>query len=420
VLATGPGQHHPLWRENCEVDFDYHLREVTAPAPGGQPELDEVISRIMSSPLDRSRPLWEMHAVTGLAGGRVALVTKMHHALADGMASVNLLAKAVMSYPDEELAEYVPVPPDPAPSRREVLCWAAADHARHLQALPGVLNRAVRGVRRVRKEGPPPAPHAAKVLAAPRIFTNGALSAQRLFTTSTLPLGEVQRLRRKLGITLNDAILGMVAGAMREMLLQVEGKADVPLVALVPVSVSFDADRISGNRLTIMPTSLPAQLADPIERCRAASAGAKVAKENTRLVGLGLMGELTEYIPGAALKRFARRSSASRRADRARPQANLVVSNVPGPKEQIHIAGYPVTNLFSVGPLGDGCGVNITIWSYRDQLEVSVLTDPILVGPPQRITAALAGAFEELRDAVDGGADTASGPSLAPAPRAPA
>jgi WS/DGAT/MGAT family acyltransferase len=425
VLATGPGLHHPMWRENCEVDFDYHLREVVAPAPGGQEELDEVISRIVSSPLERSRPLWEMHAVTGLAEGRVALVTKMHHALADGLASANLLAMAVMSYPDEELAEYVPVPPDPVPTRWEVLRWAAVDHTRNLRALPGVLNRTVRGVHRMRTQGPRPAAHSAKLLDPPRIFTNGALSAQRRFTTSTLPLDEVQRVRKSLGITLNDAILGLVAGAMREMLLEVDGNADVPLVALVPVSVSFDTDQISGNRISVMMTSLPTQLSDPIERCRAASAAAKVSKENSRLLGLATMGELTEYIPGAALERFARRGSRTRRADRAKPQANLVVSNVPGPKEQIHIAGYPVTDLFSVGPLGDGCGVNITIWSYRDQLAVSVLTDAVMVPEPQRITAALAGAFEELRDAVEGGSnvgtDSAAGASLAPpVPPAPA
>lgn len=428
VLAAGPGLHHPMWRENCEVDLDYHLREVVAPDPGGKRELDEVISQLMSSPLDRSRPLWEMHAVTGLAEGRVALVTKMHHALADGLASVNLLAKAVMSYPDEELAEYVPAPPDPVPSRGAALRWAAADHARNLRALPGVLNRTARGVHRMRKEGPPPALHSAKLLKAPRIFTNGALSTRRRFTTSTLPLGEVQRVRRSLGITLNDAILGLVAGAMREMMLQVDGRADVPLVALVPVSVSFDADRISGNQLIIMPTSLPTQLTDPIERCRAASAAAKVSKENVRLLGLGTMIELTEYIPGAALRRSARRGSETRRADRAKPLANLVVSNVPGPKERIHIAGYPVTNLFSVGPLGEGCGVNITIWSYHDQLAVSVLTDAVMIPEPQRITAALAAAFEELRDVADSGPDIGTdnapgvglSPPQPPVPRGPA
>ena len=425
VLAEGPGLHHPMWRENCEVDFDYHLREVVAPGPGGQRELDEVISGIMSTPLDRSRPLWEMHAVTGLADGRVALVTKMHHALADGLASANLLARAVMSYPDEALAEYVPIPPDPVPSRREVLRWAVVDHARHLRAFPGVLNRTVRGVHRMRKQGPPPAPHSAKLLEPPRIFTNGALSAQRRFTTSTLPLGEVQRVRKSLGITLNDAILGMVSGAMREMLLEVDGKADVPLVAIVPVSVSFDTDRISGNRISVMLASLPTQLADPIERCRAAAAAAKVSKEKSRLLGLAMMGELTEYVPGAALRGFAQRGSRTRRADRAKPQANLVVSNVPGPKEQIHIAGYPVTDLFSVGPLNDGCAVNITIWSYRDQLQVSVLTDAVMVPEPQRLAEALADAFDELRDAVDAGTDAGgnagTGPSAeaSPSPRAP-
>jgi diacylglycerol O-acyltransferase len=400
-LAEVPlGLHHPMWLENSEVDLQYHVREVVAAAPGGKRELEEEISRIVSVPLDRSRPLWEMHVVTGLADGRIALVTKMHHALADGLASANLLARAVMNYPDEVLAEYTPVDPDPVPSKGEVLRWAAADHATHLRALPGLVRRTVTGIRRLRAEAPTPPPDSAKVLSPVTIFTNGALTADRRFTTATVSLDAVKDIRKVLGVTLNDVILGIAAGAMRQVLLQVQGHADDPLVASVPIGVDFDPERISGNGIGAMLTSLPVQHADPVQRCRSASAAAKVSKEQARLLGTTMMNDWTEYLPPRPFAWYARRASERRSADRAATRMNVVVSNVPGPKEQIHIAGYPVTGLFSVGPLYDGCGLNITVWSYRDQLNAGVLSATNLVPAPQMVTEAFTSAFEELRDAV--------------------
>src|SRR5581483_3676602 len=157
----------------------------------------------------------------------------------------------------------------------------------------------------------------------------------------------------------------------------------------IPISVSFETDRIAGNRLGFMLTSLPVQVADPVQRCRSASAAAKVAKEQIRLLGPGFIGDLVEYVPQRWIQAFCRRASETRRYDRATPQANLVVSNVPGPKQQIRIAGYPVTDVFSVGALNDGCGLNITVWSYHDRLEISVLTDANLVPRPELVTAAM-------------------------------
>lgn len=395
-LAEGPRGVRPVWLEHSAVDFDYHLREVVAPAPGGQRELDDVISRIVSVQLDRSRPLWEMHVVTGLADGRIALVTKMHHALADGLASANLLAKAVVQLPDEVLAEHPPAAPDPVPGTAGTLRRTAVGHARRLRALPGLIRRTATGIRRLRTEAPPPPPDSAKVLSPVKIFTNGALSAERRFTTATLPLEQVRDTRKALGITLNDVILGMVAGTMRRLLLEAQGHADDPLVASVPVGVSADPDRISGNRLSGMLTSLPVQLADPVQRCRSAAAAAKVAKQQSRLLGPDMMRDWLEYLPPRPFARYSRWAAERRTADRAGPRINVVVSNVPGLKTQIHIAGYPVTGLFSVGPLIEGCGLNLTVWSYRDQLNLSVLTDPRLVPEPRRVTEAFTEAYEDL------------------------
>ena len=125
--------HHPMWRENCELDLDYHIRPWRVPPPGGRRELDEAIGQIASTPLDRSRPLWEMYFVEGLANNRIAVVGKIHHALADGVASANLMARGMDLQPGPEGGPYVC---DPAPTTRQLMTSAFADHVRHVGALP--------------------------------------------------------------------------------------------------------------------------------------------------------------------------------------------------------------------------------------------------------------------------------------------
>jgi diacylglycerol O-acyltransferase len=143
---------------------------------------------------------------------------------------------------------------------------------------------------------------------------------------------------------------------------------------------------------------------------------AKVSKEQSRLLGPSLMRDWMEYLPPRPFAWYSRRASERRSADRASPRMNLIVSNVRGPTEQIQIAGYPVTGLFSVGPLIDGCGLNFTVWSYRDQLNVSILIDPHLVGDLEPLTSALTSEFEELRMAVAPVIEQDSLPSAAAGP----
>jgi diacylglycerol O-acyltransferase / wax synthase len=142
--------HHPMWRENAPVDLDYHLRRVQAAAPGGRRELDAAIGEIASVPLDRSRPLWEFHLVEGLAGGRCAVVAKVHHALADGVASANLMAHSIDA-PYGTAAESDLPPADPAPGRRELIIAAVRDHGVQLRRLPGLIGTTAAGIRRLRR-----------------------------------------------------------------------------------------------------------------------------------------------------------------------------------------------------------------------------------------------------------------------------
>src|SRR3954464_5615938 len=142
--------HHPMWLENCEVDLDYHLRRVRVPAPGGRRELDQVIGEIASTPLDRDHPLWEFHFAEGMAEDRFALIGKVHHTLADGVASANLLAR-LMDLAGQAQDEHDDYPTCAPPDKRLLLWEAQLDHFRNMAALPGLMRDAVRGATRVRR-----------------------------------------------------------------------------------------------------------------------------------------------------------------------------------------------------------------------------------------------------------------------------
>jgi WS/DGAT/MGAT family acyltransferase len=200
--------HHPMWLENCDVDLDYHLRRVQVPAPGGRRELDEVIGNVASTPLDRSRPLWEFHFAEGMADRKIAIIGKIHHALADGVASANLLARVMDldgQWQDERDNDTTCVPP----SRAELVRAAGRDHAQELAALPRVITDAVSGLRRLRRRARERGeqPDLARLLHAPATFINHAVSPARTFATATLPLAQVKETGKHLQITINDIVM---------------------------------------------------------------------------------------------------------------------------------------------------------------------------------------------------------------------
>jgi len=170
--------HHPMWREHAEVDLEYHVRPWRVAAPGGRRELDEAIGEIASTPLDRSRPLWEMYLVEGLANGRVAVVGKIHHALADGVASANLLALGmdITEGPQRDNDLYVT---DPAPSRGQLVRSAFADHLRQIARFPGVVKYTADGMARVRKSSRKLSPELTRPFTPPPSFMNHVITPQR-------------------------------------------------------------------------------------------------------------------------------------------------------------------------------------------------------------------------------------------------
>lgn len=399
-LVTTPWHlHRPVWHEDAELDLDYHLKRVRVPPPGGRRELDAVVGRVASTPLDRDRPLWQFYFAEGLTGERIAVIGKIHHVLADGVASANLMART-LQWPAGEAAEGQTAALAP-PKTRDVVRFAARDHVARVRMLPSAVRDSLVGAyrlqRRARQRLTNPA--LAAHFDPPPTFLNHKLTAERTFASAALPLADVKAVGKKLGVTINDVVLTVAAAALRRLLLDHGEPADRPLVASIPTATDTSPDRIAGNALATMLVSLPVQVSDPIERLNLIRTSTRIAKEDHQLLGPTLVGRWLEFVPPSVTR--ATFGWMSRR-EAPNQLFNLIVSNVPGPRERGRVAGAVVTEFYSVGPLAAGSALNITVWSYGDHLSVSVLADDATFKDTHEVTDAFVAAFAELRDAGKG------------------
>lgn len=402
--------HHPVWIEDPDFDLDRHIHLVQVAAPGGRAELDATVSELASHPLDRRRPLWDLYVLDGLEGGRIGVLVKIHHAAADGVAATQLLANVMSSRIDEASAP----PPterwrsEAIPSSLRLLLDALIDHLAQLRRLPALVASTVRRTRaaaaaRRAATVTPPRP----ILDTPRTRLGGSLTPRRSFATADLSLVEAKRVKDAFGVTLNDVVLAVVAGAVRAWLHATDALPAMPLVAGVPVSSdSADATRLGGNKVSNLFTSLATDVADPIDRLRAIHEVTAVAKVVHNVLGADLMQDWVEYTPPAPYSWFMRAYGRLGAADWHRPPINLIVSNVPGPREPLFAAGARLTGIWSVGPILEGVGLNVTVWSYLDQLHVGVLACPDLAGDAAALTSRLGDALAELSVRVEQAATT--------------
>jgi WS/DGAT/MGAT family acyltransferase len=389
--------HHPMWVQNADIDVDYHVRRTRVPSPGGRRELDQLIGEIAGSPLDRSHPLWEMYVAEGLSDNRIAVIHKVHHVLADGVASANQMAMAI-SPGEPEVGGALAAAPADGRTAANLLKAAGRDHLRQVRRLPGLVNDTTTGVARVRRKARERGRHPdlARNFSPPPSFINHVVTPGRRFATAPLALTDVKETARHLGVTLNDIVLATAAGALRELQLRYDGKADVPLIAGVPVSYNTSPQRLVGNEFTYLTPSLPVHIADPLERVSLTATATGIAKENHHLLGPTLLPSWLAYLPPGLAPRIFR--SQARRVESAMVM-NLTISNVPGPRERGLVEGAVVNEIYSVGPIVAGSGMNITVWSYVDQLSISVLTDDRTLEDPHEATDAMVASFTEIRGA---------------------
>ncbi len=396
--------NHPLWVSDRAVDPTNHVFAHEVPAPGGMAGLEALIGRVAGTPLNRTRPLWEMHVCEPFDDGRIAVITKMHHALADGVAANALLGNIVdglggdprpareRPHREQEL--------EPTPTWFEQLRMALVDAVLQIGRLPELLSRtwkAVGAVLRHRRASTITVPR--PLLDVPRTPFNGALTARRNFATAVLPIDQIKEVQRANGVTMNDVVLAVVSGALRQYL----GKrGELPtrsLVAGVPVGTdAADAEpRLGGNRVSNIFTSLATDIDDPQERLQAISRTTGESKLIHQTLGASMLVDWVQFAPPAPLTAVMRLYSRSRAASYHAPPFNAVVSNVRGPGAAVSISGAHLRDLFSVGPILEGIGLNVTAWSYVDRMNFSFLSCPDLVDDLAPLVAELPRALEELR-----------------------
>lgn len=407
VVMIPFGLNHPMWVTQRRINPDRHLLRHRVPGDGTMRDLEVLIGRIASTQLDRRFPLWELHYCEGLADGRVAVVGKMHHALADGAAANALLGNvtdvrsaAVPAAPDDVYEST-----DKIPGRFWLMRRGLLDAFLQFFSLPALLGRTVRGLvaagRYRRKHGSGvPMP----VLDAPRTSFNGSLSAARSFATVTLPFAEFKRIRAQHdGVTINDLVLAVVSGALRRWLAAHDEHPSRSLTAGVPVGADQPspgqpraAPRLGGNRVSNMFTTLATDIDDPTERLRQISRTSSSAKQIQKHIGLELMTDWGAFIPPSVFPVLVRGYSRAKAASWHPAAFNATVSNVPGPREPVSIGGARLSDMFSVGPLADGIGLNVTVWSYVTKLNFSLLACADLLPDVEVLASYFPDALAEL------------------------
>ena len=289
-------------------------------------------------------------------------------------------------------------PEDPPPPL-QLATDALRERAQSLGGLPGLVRRTTTGVRdvlRYRRElgSGPPRP----IVDVPKASFNRALTPHRVFATTSLALDEAKRVKEAFGVTLNDVVLGLVAGSLRSYLDARGERLTKPLVAGIPVSSDKPEEmgRLGGNKVSNLFTSLRTDLDDPVARLHAISEVTRQAKVVQNTLGVEMMADWVEFTPPGPLAWFMRAYSRFGLADRHPPPINLVVSNVPGPREPLYVAGARLAELYSVGPVLEGIGLNLTVWSYVDRLNFSALSCKESLPQAHLITDGLHAALAEL------------------------
>jgi diacylglycerol O-acyltransferase len=371
----------PVWVDDPHFNIAYHLRHTALPAPGGEAELRRLVGRVMSQPLDRTKPLWEIWIVQGLEDERWAMLSKTHHAVVDGVSGTDLLAVVMDITPEPSQ----PIPdnwrPEAAPSRGQLAAQAVVDMARSPYEQLRAVRAATRGPRQAVGEVSDilrgVSAMAGLVRPTPVSSLNGPIGPHRRYAWAQTSVDDIKTVRKKFGGSFNDVVLATITRGFRELLQSRGEPVDRVIRTLVPVSLRARGetglavgDGTVANKVSAMFATLPVGLADPVERLHAVTEQMAGLKESRQALAGEAMTSLAGFVAPVLLALGTR--VASRAAQR---NINTVTTNVPGPQIPLYVAGRRMVKCFPYVPLGGQMRVGVAIFSYNGDVNFGVTGD---------------------------------------------
>ena len=398
----------PVWVEDTDFAIERHVRRVGVPAPGGAEETGELLGQIISTQLDRRIPLWEFWLIEGLANGRVATVVKFHHALLDGVSGASLATVLLDLEPDTPAAAEIPEPVEDVghdPSPAELLARSVLPNTRvPLRMARYATQLARRGLAAVDQRQRVEAP--LNVGDAPTTRWNAPVGPRRSCAFSSVALDDVKAIREAADVKVNDVVLAMCGGAMRSYLDAHGELPDRSLVASCPVSTREEGDTELDNKISNMLVTLATDVDDPLERLQAIAASSRSAKETTKAMQARAIQSLGETAPPLVLNQAVRVVQATGAISMMPTIVNTVISNVPGPPFPLYFAGARATGIFPGSVILEAVGLNVTVLSYVDRIDIGLAADPELVPDLWDLADLMPEAIAELLTAAGLGAPT--------------
>jgi WS/DGAT/MGAT family acyltransferase len=398
---------HPYWIEDPDFDLEFHVRHIALPKPGDWRQLCIQIARLVSRPLDLGRPLWELYVIEGLDNvegvprGSFAVITKVHHAAIDGMSGMEMTSaihddspKADPPEPDTSWR------PESIPSTAQLLGRAGLNNARRPMHFARVMGRAVPVLGRLQNEirkrniEPPPS-------TIPRTRWSGPVTAHRVFDGVRFELSDMRRIKESVpGATINDVVLTVVGGGLRSYLLATDELPHDPLIAMAPISVRSEAEKgAAGNLVSGMFTTLGTDIADPLERLIAVREATHKSKEFANALGARTLLDFADLMPGGLVGLGARTSARLSLANRMRPVFNTTVTNMPGPRHPLYMAGAQLVAMYGAGMIGDGMGLIHPVMSYCGDITISFTSCREMLPDPAVYAQCLRDSMASLADA---------------------
>jgi diacylglycerol O-acyltransferase / wax synthase len=408
------GLDQPYWIDDADFDIEYHVRELALPRPGSAAQLTEQVSRLHARPLDRSRPLWELYLITGLARDRAAVYSKIHHAAVDGVSGTELLTVLFDLTPaGRELPAAEPFQPERPPPLPVLAARAAIRLAWRPVQTVRITNELVRLLPTL---APPASTLVGEILGlnrgdgsviatrpgrAPATPFNRAITPHRRFAFRSVDLDTVKTVKKAFGVSVNDVVMAMCAGALRRWLVDHDALPGQPLVAMIPVSVRDPASQGAlGNRVSAMLAPLPTNVTDPGLRLQIVHSATQAAKAQQAEIPQGLVDQISDFAVPALSARAARVVFATGLLHRL-PPFNVTISNVPGPNVPVYMCGARLVAHYPVSVVTDGQGLNITLVGYLGQLHFGLVSSRELIPDIDKLAGYLPDELALLAEAAE-------------------